>query len=177
MGKTTRLCESTKGVAHKKIILDCLCRIMVGEYMSSALYWINEVVKKIKSVDWGLTKLVRVLNEYEDEKELVCGRRNYKWHYDEENDGIYAERIDGSELGPEESWAAIICRGYCFIWRLVENDKIDRDKKEIEKSDYDITFTWALTMDKKSDLDIMVDTLLMLLINIRYTYWRPYFIS
>ena len=46
---------------------------------------------------------------------------------------------------------------------LVENDKIDRDKKEIEKSDYDITFTWALTMDKKSDLDIMVDTLLMLL--------------
>lgn len=70
-------------------------------------------------------------------------------------------------------------RWYCrdFVKWLVENDKIDRDKKEIEKSDYDITFTWALTMDKKSDLDIMVDTLLMLLINIRYTYWRPYFIS
>ena len=50
-----------------------------------------------------------------------------------------------------------------FIKWLVDNDKIDRDKKEIEKSDYDITFTWALTMDKKSDLDIMVDTLLMLL--------------
>ena len=57
----------------------------------------------------------------------------------------------------------VLSKEYWFIQRLVENDKIDRDKKEIEKSDYDITFTWALTMDKKSDLDIMVDTLLMLL--------------
>lgn len=102
------------------------------DYMSSALYWINEVVKKIKSIDWGTTKLARILNEYEDEKELVCGKRNYKWHYDEENDSIYAERIDGSELGEEESWAVIICRGYCFIWRLVENNKIDFEDNEIK---------------------------------------------
>lgn len=75
--------------------------------------------------------MVRILNEYEDDKELVCGRRNYKWHYDEKSDNLYAERIDGSELGEEESWAVIICRGYCFIWRLVENDRVDFEDKKI----------------------------------------------
>ena len=63
---------------------------------------------------------------------MVCGKRNYKWHYDEEYDSIYAERIDGSELGEEESWAVIICRGYCFIWRLVENNKVDFEDNEIK---------------------------------------------
>ena len=57
--------------------------------------------------------------------------------------------------------ARIISKKFWFIKWLVENEKIDRDKKEIEKSDYSITFTWALTMDEKSDLDVMVDTLLM----------------
>lgn len=106
---------------------------MAGEYLSAALNWINNFVKRTKEIVWWDAKLVRILNDYEDEKELVCGRRNYKWHYNQDEDCIYAERvIDGSMLWTEESRSVIICRWYCFIWRLVENNKIDFEDNEIK---------------------------------------------
>lgn len=109
-------------------------------------------------------KLIELLNEYEKEVKKSEFYEWEKWVWwptnlfrrdtrDDEWSHIYSATAD----------TYVISKKYGFIWWLVENDKIDRDKKEIEKSDYDITFTWALTMDKKSDLDIMVDTLLMLL--------------
>lgn len=95
-----------------------------------------------------MDKLIELLNEYD---------KPLGWYYE---DWVLDCKLNLYEYMAYE-W---ICSArYWFIKWLVENDKIDRDKKEIEKSDYDITFTWALTMDKKSDLDIMVDTLLMLL--------------
>ena len=95
--------------------------------MSSALYWINNFVNKI---NWNVKmyKLVELLNEYEEWKEKEYGRNNYKWKYKAQDDFLYAERVDWSTLGEEESWAVIICRGYCFIKWLVENDKVDLDK-------------------------------------------------
>ncbi len=103
-----------------------------------------------------MQKLIELLNEYVEETDF--------WdNLDEYNE---ADIIDGETL--EVNWnyhdiEYLYTKQFWFIQRLVEQDKIDRYKKEIEKSDYDITFTWALTMDKKSDWDIMVDTLLMLL--------------
>lgn len=100
---------------------------MAGEYMSSALYWINNFVNKI---NWsiGMYKLVELLNEYEEWKEKEYGSNNYKWKYKAQDNFLYAERVDGSTLGEEESWAVIICRWYCFIKWLVETDKVDLDK-------------------------------------------------
>ena len=100
---------------------------MVGEYMSSDLYWINKIVKKMQ---WEnpMEKLTRLLNEYEDIKGKMYWINNYKWSYDEDINLLCAERVDGSKLGEEESWAVIICRGYCFVKWLVDNDKVDLDK-------------------------------------------------
>lgn len=99
---------------------------MAGEYMSSALYWINEIVKRLK---WEskMEKLTRLLNEYEEYKEWEYWKKNYKWRYNEEDNWLNAERVDGSELWEEESWAVIICRWYCFIKWLVDGDRIDWD--------------------------------------------------
>lgn len=85
-------------------------------------------------------KLLELLNEYS---------KNI-WYFNEED-----------LQWQTKAW--ILSKEFWWVKWLVENDKINREKKEIEESDYDITFTWALTMDKKSDLDIMVDTLLMLI--------------
>lgn len=73
---------------------------MAGEYLSSALYWINKIAKRIRN-EWE-RKLVKLLNEYEEWKEEEYGRNNYKWKYKEEENWIYAERVDGSTLGEEE---------------------------------------------------------------------------
>ena len=133
---------------------------MADEYLTAALYGMkrfNEwMSKKVKELMW-MEKLIELLNEYETPRSWVV----YK-SYDDYDWFFYWVDCDWET---EISWSdSIICsKKFWFIKWLVENDKIDRDKKEIEKSDYDITFTWALTMDKKSDLDIMVDTLLMLL--------------
>lgn len=120
---------------------------MAGEYLSAALNWINNFVKRTKEIIWWDAKLVKMLNEYEDEKELVCGRRNYKWHYNQDEDYIYAERVvDGSMLWTEESRSVIICRWYCFIWRLVENDRVDFEDKEIKtkiKALMSLAWNWS----------------------------------
>ena len=103
-----------------------------------------------------MQKLIELLNEYT--KQSYDDYSFFK--YIEPTHSFYISDDGYESYIPEET---ILSKRFGFISWLVENDKIDRDKKEIEKSDYDITFTWALTMDKKSDLDIMVDTLLMLL--------------
>ena len=100
-----------------------------------------------------IEKLVELLNEYD-------GDVLEYWFVD----GDIRRKVKNFD-NERNTWKSVVwyTKQFWFIKWLVENDKIDRDKKEIEKSDYDITFTWALTKDKKSDLDIMVDTLLMLL--------------
>ena len=129
---------------------------MADEFIKAALYWIKTFNKKAKEKIW-MMKLIELLNEYETPRSWVVFKS-----YDDYDGTFYWVDIDGeTEIAWSDSY--ICSKNFWWIWWLVENDKIDRDKKEIEKSDYDITFTWALTMDKKSDLDIMVDTLLMLL--------------
>ena len=114
--------------------------------------------------------LIELANQYEIEKEKsewvnVDAYVEFKWDYNNNWLVRYDEtdHWEWDNLYWDTAVAYLISKKFGMVKWLVENDKIDRDKKEIEKSDYDITFTWALTMDKKSDLDIMVDTLLMLL--------------
>ena len=88
-----------------------------------------------------LEKLWNLLNDYEDYKEKEQWYCNYDWRLHEISDWeewieqrITGFRVDESELWEEESIAVIICKGYMFIQRLVENDKIDRENVK-EKAD------------------------------------------
>lgn len=116
-----------------------------------------------------MEKLRQLLNDYEDYKEKETWYSNYDWRLNEINDEeeyeqwITAFRVDDSQLWVEESIAVIICRWYCFIEWLVENDKVDRDKFQERKSDYNAYFTWELTKEEKSELVISADILTMLL--------------
>lgn len=77
-----------------------------------------------------MEKLRQLLNDYEDYKEKETWYSNYDWRLNEINDEeeyeqwITAFRVDDSQLWVEESIAVIICKWYCFIEWLVENDKI-----------------------------------------------------
>lgn len=81
-----------------------------------------------------MEKLRQLLNDYEDYKEKETWYSNYDWRLNEINDEeeyeqwITAYRVDDSQLWVEESIAVIICKWYCFIDWLVDNDKIDFEK-------------------------------------------------
>lgn len=94
-----------------------------------------------------MEKLIELLNEFE--KEVYADEHEHieypDWTWD---DWEYWFEWDSSILGEEDwlnwSWSdyrcynsdlVIISKRYWFIKRLVENDKIDRDKI-IEKSDF-----------------------------------------
>ena len=109
----------------------------------------------MKEKIWKLLELYRNYLTDEIKKEMYVN-----WADKECIDMFEADEVEEERLYKFLNQLSVLKK---FVKWLVENDKINRDKKEIEKSDYDITFTWALTMDKKSDLDIMVDTLLMLI--------------
>ena len=100
-----------------------------------------------------LEKLWNLLNDYEDYKEKEQWYCNYDWRLHEISDWeewieqrITGFRVDESELWEEESIAVIICKGYMFIQRLVENDKIDREKfwnsetKSSKYSDFELSY-------------------------------------
>ena len=73
-----------------------------------------------------MEKLIELLNEYEKWKWEEYWRWNYVWWIDKENKNIFASRFpDWAYICEEESRAIIICKGYEFIKRLVDNDKID----------------------------------------------------
>lgn len=102
-----------------------------------------------------LEKLWNLLNDYEDYKEKEQWYCNYDWRLHEISDWeewieqrITGFRVDESELWEEESIAVIICKGYMFIQRLVENDKIDKKKIDTRlvryvDSHYDEEWNWV----------------------------------
>jgi len=109
-----------------------------------------------------MEKLRELLNSYEEYKEKETWYSNYDWRLNEINDEeeyeqwITAYRVDDSQLWVEESIAVMICKGYMFINWLVENDKIDRWKFEVEYTDKqtlkDVYIAWA----KQDELLIMI---------------------
>ena len=118
-----------------------------------------------------MEKLRQLLNDYEDYKEKETWYSNYDWRLNEINDEeeheqwITAFRVDDSQLWVEESIAVIICRWYCFIEWLVENDKIDKKKIDTRlvrnvESHYDEEWYWV---ENSYEDYSEIDTLLMLL--------------
>ena len=118
-----------------------------------------------------MEKLRELLNSYEEYKEKETWYSNYDWRLNEINDEeeheqwITAFRVDDSQLWVEESIAVIICRWYCFIEWLVENDKIDKKKIDTRlvrnvESHYDEEWYWV---ENSYEDYSEIDTLLMLL--------------
>ena len=90
-------------------------------------------------------KLLELLNEYVEEM-WMCLR----WHGIEWEVFVWEHWTDLSEM-------VMISKNYWFIQRLVEQDKIDKDKI-IEKSEYLIEYRW-----NNIDQNMFRNTLLMLL--------------
>ena len=118
-----------------------------------------------------MEKLRQLLNDYEDYKEKETWYSNYDWRLnqiddeEEKEERITAHRVDDSQLWVEESIAVIICRWYCFIEWLVENDKIDKKKIDTRlvrnvESHYDEEWYWV---ENSYEDYSEIDTLLMLL--------------
>lgn len=110
-----------------------------------------------------MEKLIELLNESEREK--VIHRTYYlvSWY-------IMYKRDDGEEVDDKRTDLEIISKSYWFIKRLVENDKIDRYKFEVEYMDKqtleDVYIAWA----KQDELLIMIlaisDTPILFLVSI-----------
>ena len=100
---------------------------MADEFTKAALYWISNFNKKVKEKIW-MQKLIELLNEYETPRSWVV----YK-SYDDYDWFFYWVDCDWET---EIAWSdSLICsKKFWWIWWLVENDKIDREKVK-EKSD------------------------------------------
>ena len=113
-----------------------------------------------------MQKLIELLNEYEIEREEKIDLFNdkekplWEWYKDCTGDLTF-ESTDSKILNWEAfSWdtghSVIISKSYGFIWWLVDNDKIDRYKFEVEYMDKqtleDVYIAWA----KQNELLIMI---------------------
>ena len=101
---------------------------MADEYLTAALYGMkrfNEwASKKVKELMW-MEKLIELLNEYNYvERTFEYSRKLSNWEYLE-----CSVMWTDHDLIEEEMSAIIKSKEYWFIKWLVENDKIDFEKK------------------------------------------------
>ena len=84
-----------------------------------------------------MNKLLKLLKEYNEIKENWFVVKDWWWEYleyDEEKEPMWVYINSWTNASGEDAEAIMISRSYGFIQRLVENDKIDREKVK-EKSD------------------------------------------
>lgn len=113
-----------------------------------------------------MEKLINLLNEYEEYKEKETEIRNYTRRHVKYNDYERIEclrEVDGELFGEEEWTAIIICKGYMFIQRLMEQWKVNRWIPNQLIKDIETREMWNYLRLRRVDYYWTIESLLMFL--------------
>ena len=119
---------------------------MADEFTKAALYWIKTFNKKVKEKIW-MQKLMELLNEYEKVREMEIwtfelGKIPYReWSLDMW-DLVFEPNYKDKKYEDciwDTANSVLISKSFWFIKWLVENDKIDRVKVDIERETYEFS--------------------------------------